>query len=247
MPCFLDCRCDSGLSSRARHRHPVVGVRTTAGRESGLNYSLPETCPYCREAPAPASTGSARDECRLLEPSGRGPGIGGPGSAGDGGYEAGTGSLGKSSGRIPFRSRGLTPRRRGDSARRVRWPEQGETEVRPPRLLLFWYRQVSQVTTMWTSAGVALHRRPPTGEPPTTAAEISRDRRTSLSNLGDSRRHPLCSSYDLCQVPTVLAERRLARRGVRQTRAMLIASCIAGRGGGLRQAQDRRRRPPARC
>jgi hypothetical protein len=50
-----------------------------------------------------------------------------------GGGKAGTGSLGKSGGRIPFRSRGLTPRRRGDSARRVRWPEQGETEVRPPR------------------------------------------------------------------------------------------------------------------
>ena len=31
-------------------------------------------------------------------------------------------------------------------------------------------RQVSQVTTMWTSAGVALHRRPPAGKPPTTAA-----------------------------------------------------------------------------
>ena len=26
---------------------------------------------------------------------------------------------------------GVTPRRRGDSARRVRWPEQGEAEVRP--------------------------------------------------------------------------------------------------------------------
>jgi hypothetical protein len=65
----------------------------------------------------------------------------------------------------------------------------------------------SQVTIMWTSAGVALHRRPPAGEPPTTAAEISHDRRTSLSYLGNSRSHPLCSGYDLCQVPAVLAER----------------------------------------
>jgi len=70
--------------------------------------------------------------------------------------ETGTGSLGKSNGRIAFRPRGNTPRRRGDSARRVQWPEQGET------------RQVSQVTTLWTSFGIA--PQPPAGKPPTTTA-----------------------------------------------------------------------------
>jgi hypothetical protein len=44
--------------------------------------------------------------------------------------------LGKSSGRIAFRSRGLTPRRRGDSARRVQWPEQGEAEARSPQSII---------------------------------------------------------------------------------------------------------------
>ena len=90
----------------------------------------------------------------------------------DGGRgEAGTGSLGKSSGRIAFLIEGYTPRRRGDSARRVQWPEQGEAEVRTPRPRkdggVYSIRQGSQVTT--TSANVASYRRPSAGKPPTTA------------------------------------------------------------------------------
>jgi hypothetical protein len=82
---------------------------------------------------------------------------------------------------------GYTPRRRGDGARRVRWPGQGEAEVRSPRPRERWgpiiSRQVSQVTTMWASAGVALHRRPPAGKPPTTAAR-------KVTNQGHPRTAP---------------------------------------------------------
>ena len=53
---------------------------------------------------------------------------------GEGRYEAGTGSLGKSGGRIPFPIEGVkTPRRRGDSARRVQGPDKARLKCGPPR------------------------------------------------------------------------------------------------------------------
>jgi hypothetical protein len=86
-----------------------------------------------------ARTGSTNGEPQPSSAEGRGAALLGdvpkrmvPAADGGGG-EAGTGSLGKSSGRIPFPSEGYTPRRRGDSARRVQWPEQGQAEVRTPQ------------------------------------------------------------------------------------------------------------------
>jgi hypothetical protein len=61
---------------------------------------------------------------------GRARGASGPGRFEPGGMGAMPGR--KSIGRISCPIEGYTPRRRGDSARRVQWPEQGEAEVRTP-------------------------------------------------------------------------------------------------------------------
>ena len=114
--------------------------------------------------------------------SGRSPGASGPGRLSLGGGEAGTGSLGKSTGRIAFRPRGLTPRRRGDSARRVRWPEQGETEVRPPRLLVF---------------GTAKSRK----SPPPAPVALCTARSRPLACLGSTRRMSSTPDRPACAWP----------------------------------------------